>query len=338
MKAYVIKENFGLHNLIMIDKKSAPLKPNEVRIKLKAASLNYRDLLMIEGKYNPKQKLPLIPLSDGAGIITEIGSKVNKLNVGDKVIGSFAQNWLRGEASKDKLIHTLGGPLDGMLQEECTLPQHGVVKFSNHFTYKQAATLPCAALTAWHALVKIGKISKNKTILLLGTGGVSIFALFIAKLYGAKVIITSSSDEKLQKAKNLGADECINYTKDPDYHQTIKQITGGKGVDLILEVGGATTLDNSLQSIKVGGTIVLIGIVGGKFYHLPLTSIIMKNIRIQGIVVGSSYDLQQMIGKFTKEKVNINPLIDKSFTFSRANEALQYFKQAQHFGKICIEI
>jgi NADPH:quinone reductase-like Zn-dependent oxidoreductase len=239
MKALELQNNFGLENLKLIERPEPKLQnSNDVLIKIKATSLNFRDYLVVTGKYNPKFKLPFVPLSDGAGEVLEVGTSVTDFKVGDRVILQFAPKWLDGDATYEQSRYTLGGPLDGTLMEKKVYPDYALVKIPSYMSFEEAATLPCAALTSWSSLVTYGRIFPGDTVVVLGTGGVSIFALQIAKFHGAKVIVTSGSDEKLEQAKSLGADYVINYKTELEWGKKVKEITGS-GADHIIEVGGA---------------------------------------------------------------------------------------------------
>ncbi|MBL8152441.1 MAG: NAD(P)-dependent alcohol dehydrogenase [Blastocatellia bacterium] len=336
MKVIEIQEKFGIDSLKIAEREEPTPSHGNIVVKVKATSLNYRDLLTVQGLYNPKQKLPLIPLSDGVGEVVAIGEGVSRVKVGDRVAGIFAQKWVSGNPTKAKMVTTLGGPLDGMLAEYALLHEDGVVHVPEHLTDEEAATLPCAAVTAWSALVTYGQLKAGETVLVQGTGGVSIFALQFAKLMGAKVIVTSSSDEKLQKAKELGADELINYHSTPSWEKRVREITGGEGVDHIVEVGGAGTFDRSLKSIKFAGQISVIGILSGLATEVNLIPILMQNVRIQGIIVGSRETFEDMNRAVSVNK--LKPVIDKVFSFGETKEAFNYMASAGHFGKIVIKL
>jgi NADPH:quinone reductase-like Zn-dependent oxidoreductase len=334
MKVYEVQE-FGIENLTLVQRDEPRAAANEVVIKFHAASLNYRDLMFVKGTYNPKAKLPAIPLSDGAGEIVAAGSNVMRWKVGDRVCPIFTQGWLEGEPSMQKYRTTLGaGALDGVLREYGAFDENGVVKIPEHLSYEEAATLPCAAVTSWNALVISGSLKAGDTVLTLGTGGVSIFALQFAKMHGARVIATSSSDEKLNKARRLGADEMINYKNTPEWDKEVLRVTGKNGVDHVVEVGGTGTLSKSLNSVRVGGHVALIGVLtsGGDF---DPRSILMKSVRAQGILVGSRQMFEDMNRAI--EANHLKPVIDKTFAFEEAREALRYMESGSHFGKIVIK-
>ena len=333
MRAFEIQK-FGLESLTQVERPDPAPAPFHAVIKLRAVSLNYRDLLTVEGKYNPRLPLPLVPLSDGVGEVVAVGDAVTRVKVGDRVAANFSQKWLGGEPARAKLGASLGGPLDGMLSEYRALNEEGLVQVPDHLTDEEAATLPCAAVTAWNSLINMGELSAGDTVLVQGTGGVSIFALQFAKLAGARVIVTSSSDEKLERALKLGADFGINYTTTPDWDKRAKEITGGIGVDHIIEVGGAGTFGKSLRAIKIGGHIGMIGNLAGNATEVNLVLILMQNLRIQGVMVGSRDTFESMNRAIALHQ--LRPVIDRVFAFDEARQAFEHMKSGSHFGKICI--
>jgi NADPH:quinone reductase-like Zn-dependent oxidoreductase len=337
VKSYRSLNEFGIDNLKLTEDKIARLGSGEVLVKLHATSLNYRDLLVVKGLYNPKLKKPngVIPLSDGTGEIVELGEGVTRFSKGDRVAGIFMQTWLDGECDQAKAKSALGGTIDGVLTTHKIFRADSLVKLPDHLSFAEGATLPCAAVTAWHALVASGGLKAGDTVLLQGTGGVSIFALQFAKLSGATVIITSSNDQKLERAKKLGADHLINYKKEPDWSKKVLELTDGRGVDHIVEVGGAGTLGKSLHAVRIAGKIALIGVLSGAGEINPMP-ILMKNIQVQGIYVGSRAMFEAMNKAITTN--NLHPIIDRTFSFSQVKEALQNLESAAHFGKIVIQI
>jgi NADPH:quinone reductase-like Zn-dependent oxidoreductase len=334
MKAYQIQTAAGIDGLAPIDLPMPKPHAGEVLIRVHATSLNYRDTAVVSGRY-PGQTLPMIPLSDGAGEVVEVGEGVTRVQVGDRVAGIFFQDWIAGKLTREKIKSALGGAIDGMLAEYVALNQEGLVHLPPHLSYKEGATLPCAAVTAWQALVDRGRLSAGETVLLLGTGGVSIFALQFAKIMGAKVIITSSSDEKLAQAKQLGADETINYKTFPNWDEKVYELTQQEGVDLVIEVGGAGTLEKSLRSTGVGGRISLIGVLGGAG-EVNHTQMLMKSIDVQGIYVGSRDMFEAMNRAIALHQ--IKPAIDRVFPFTEAPEAYRYLLSGSHFGKVVIQL
>jgi NADPH:quinone reductase-like Zn-dependent oxidoreductase len=300
---------------------------------MRAASLNYRDLLTILGKYNPKLKLPLIPCSDGVGEVIEVGEGVTRVRPGDRVCPIFAQAWLAGEPTREKARSTLGGPLDGTLAERMVLNEEGLVKIPEHLTDEEAAALPCAAVTAWNALT-LADIKAGATVLVQGTGGVALFALQFAKILGARVIATSSRDEKLARVRELGADETINYRETPDWGARAKELTGGTGVDVVVEVGGAHTLEQSLRGIRFGGTVSLIGNLSGSDAEVRLPLIFMQQVRVLGIFVGHRESFEAMNRAITLHR--LRPVIDRVFPLEESRAAFEHMAAGDHFGKIAV--
>lgn len=334
MKVYEIQSNEGIEALALVDRPEPKPTTGEVLVKVKATSLNYRDLLVADGSYGTV-KYPLIPMSDGAGEVVAVGSGVTRVEIGDRIAGIFFQNWISDSLTREKMKSDLGGGIDGMLAEYVVLHQDGLVIIPSHLSYAEAATLPCAAVTAWHGLVTKGNLTEDDTVLLLGTGGVSIFALQFAKIYGAKVIITSSSDEKLARAKALGADETINYKITPNWEKKVYELTNRTGVDHVVEVGGAGTLAKSLQAVRIGGRISLIGVLSGRVSEIDPLPILFKSLAVQGIYVGSRQMFEVMNQKISERK--LKPIIDRVFPFSEAQAAYSYLKSANHFGKVVIQ-
>lgn len=335
MKVYEVRQ-FGFDGLVMTERDEPQPAANEVVVKFHAASLNYRDLMFVKGVYNPKARLPAVPFSDGAGEVVAVGEQVTRWQTGDRVCPIFMQGWLDGAPSTGKHRTTLGaGDLDGTLREYGAFDENGLVRIPAHLSFAEAATLPCAAVTAWHALVVSGNLKAGETVLTLGTGGVSVMALQFAKLHGARVVATSSSDEKLARVKELGADETINYKAVPDWDKAVLRLTKRTGVDHIVEVGGAGTLSRSLNAVRVGGHVALIGVLAGAGDFDPRL-VLMKGVRIQGIYVGSRWMFEEMNRAI--EANGTRPVIDKTFAFEEAADALRYMESGSHFGKIVIEI
>ncbi|WP_193200446.1 zinc-dependent alcohol dehydrogenase family protein [Nostoc sp. MG11] len=336
MKAYEVQSTTGIDALVLVGRPEPKPTAGQVLIKVKATSLNYRDLLVTEGAYGSGLKYPLIPMSDGAGEVVEVGEGVTRVKIGDRVAGIFFQNWISDSLTKEKMKSDLGGGIDGMLAEYVVLYQDGLVILPDYLSYTEGATLPCAAVTAWHALVTKGNISAGDSVLLLGTGGVSTFALKFAKIHGARVIVTSSSDEKLRRSQQLGADEMINYKITPDWEKQVYQLTNRTGVDHVVEVGGAGTLPKSLQAVRIGGSISLIGVLSGRGNEIDPMPILFKSLTVQGIYVGSREMFEAM--NQAMQKYQIKPIIDRVFPFAEAPEAYRYLKSAAHFGKVVIQL
>ena len=334
MKAYQIKQ-FGINDLAMGEIEKPVPASNEVLLRMRSASLNYRDLMMIEGTYNPKLRLPLVPFSDGAGEVAEVGDGVTRWKVGDRVCPTFMQGWIDGELDHAKSKTTLGGDLNGCLREYAAFNEEGLVSIPEHLSFEEASCLPCAGVTAWNALLVSDGLKKRDAVLCQGTGGVSLFALQFAKAAGAEVLITSSSNEKLEKASSLGADHLINYREREDWDTAVLELTNKRGVDHVIEVGGPATLQRSMRSVKVAGHIAVIGVVAGsgEFTSVP---IFMKALRLIGVFVGSRSMFEDMNKAI--ENHGIKPVIDREFEFEEVPAALRYLKSGQHFGKIVVRI
>lgn len=325
----------GVDSLRIVEKPTPKPAAGEVLLKMKAASLNYRDLASVRGAYGPSQRFPMVPLSDGCGEVVEVGAEVRRVKPGDRVATLFFQNWIGGGPALEAISTALGGTLDGVWQEYVVLSENGVSKVPEHLGDFEVATLPCAALTAWRALVVEGRLKAGDTIVAQGTGGVSIFALQFAKLHGAQVIITSSSDEKLAHAKRLGADHLINYKQRPEWAKAVKEITGGRGADQVVEVGGAGTVVESLKAVRIGGHVSIIGALTGLTKDIEIRLILGGNLRVQGITVGSRESFEQMCRAIALHKMK--PVIDKVFPFAATTDAFAYMAGQQHFGKIVID-
>lgn len=327
---------FGLENLVMTERERPIPSSSQVLVRIRAASLNYRDVMFFKGVYKPDAQFPTVPLSDGAGEVIAVGEGVSRWQVGDRVCPIFMQGWLEGALTPAKGRTALGGgDLDGVLREYAAFDEHGLVRIPDHLSYEEAATLPCAAVTAWHALVDFGRIKAGATVLVLGTGGVSIFALQFAKMHGARVIATSSSDEKIKRVQALGADEVINYKRSPDWEKEVFRVTDRIGADHVVEVGGAGTLPKSLSSVRTGGDISVIGVLAEGSGVDPVR-LLMKSVRLQGIFVGSRQMFEEMNRAIALHKMR--PVIDKSFPFDQAREALAQMEKGLHFGKIVLTI
>ncbi|MBA2379326.1 MAG: NAD(P)-dependent alcohol dehydrogenase [Blastocatellia bacterium] len=336
MKAYAIRE-FGIEKLAMAERDMPVPGPGEVLVRLHAASLNFRDVMVVSGKYNPRMKLPAVPLSDGAGEVVEVGSGVSKWMAGDRVMPTLVQGWIDGgpSAVKRKTSLGAGAEWDGVLREYAAFSEDGLVLIPEYLTYEEASTLPCAALTAWHALIVSGGIKPGETVLTQGSGGVAVFALQFAKMAGARVIATSSSDEKLVRLKELGADECINYRDVPDWDRVVLDLTGRDGVDHVVEIGGAGTLERSVRAVRIGGHIAMIGSLTGseEFDPIPL---FMKAVRLQGIFVGSRVMFEEMSKAI--EHAQLKPVVERVYDFHAAAEALEFLQTGNHLGKIVIRV
>ena len=335
MKVFQIQDDWSMDHLKIAERRRPQAGPGEVLLQMKAASINYRDLLVpLRGYGSFTGTLPLVPISDGVGEVVEIGADVTRVSPGDRVCPMFMQKWIAGEPDLKRITSTLGGPLDGVMQEFMVVHEEGIAKAPEHLGDEEAATLPCAALTAWSALVAEGGVKAGDRVLVQGTGGVSLFALQFAKLLGAKVIVLSSSDDKLKQAAGLGADDGINYSNVPDWGKAVKKWAGGDGVDHIVEVGGEKTLPQSLRAIRPGGTISMIGVLSGATMEVGLGLIVTRKVRLQGITVGHRDSFEAMTRAITQHRVK--PTIDRIFAFEELKEAMGYLRQGKHFGKICI--
>ncbi len=335
MKLYQLQNTTGLDALTLIERPDPQPGHGQVLIRVRATSLNYRDLIIGKGQ-NPSIAFPVVPMSDGAGDVVAVGEEVTRVKVGDRVAGIFFQDWQAGEINKSIMKSALGGEIDGMLSEYVVLTQNGAVILPEHLSYAEGATLPCAAVTAWHGLVTKGNLKAGDTVLILGTGGVSIFALQFAKLHGARVIVTSSSDEKLAQAKALGADDTINYKATPDWETEVYRLTNSVGVDHVVEVGGAGTLEKSIKAARYGGRISLIGVLSGFAGTINPQPILGKSIALQGIYVGSREMFEAMNRAIAQAQ--LKPVIDRVFPFTEARAAYDYLQSGAHFGKVVIRL
>lgn len=334
MKAFEIRE-FGLDKLSLVERPVPEPKPGEILVKFHAASLNYRDLMVVSGTYNPRMKLPAVPFSDGAGEVAAVGEGVTKWNVGDRVMPIFAQRWFNGDSSEEKRRTSLGAGAqwDGVLREYGAFSEESVVAIPEHLSFEEASTLPCAALTAWNALTLSGKLKAGESVLTLGTGGVSLFAVQFAKMFGARVVSTSGSSEKIEKLKELGVNETVNYREREDWDAAVLAIVGKPGVDHVVEVGGAGTLAKSINAVRIGGHVAMIGALTGAAGFDP-TTVFMKAIRLQGIFTGSRTLFEEMNRAVSVNK--LKPVIDSVFEFDEVSAALKHMKSGSHFGKIVI--
>ncbi len=327
---------FGFDHLKPARREIGKVEDHEVLVNLQAWSLNYRDLMMIKGHYNPKLKMPIIPLSDGCGVVVETGSKVTDFKVGDKVCPNFMLDYQSGSLNKKWVAQALGGAIDGVLAKTLKFSENGLVKIPDHLTFSEGATLPCAALTAWSSLFHYARIKPGDTILTYGSGGVSLFAISFAKMAGAKIIVVSAKEEKYQELKAHGATECLNYKTNSKWDDHVLELTNGNGVDQVIELGGANTLEKSVRVCKLNGTISLIGVLAGIGNFNPI-SILMKAIKLQGIFVGNKSMFEEMNEAITLHK--IKPAIDsKKFKYETVIDAYKYFDQGIHFGKVVINL
>ena len=335
MQAWEIISGDGVDALNLNEREIPIPSPGQVRVRMNANSINYRDLITIEGAGARKLPFPTIPNSDGAGVVTAIGKGV-KLQEGDRVTSCFFEEWTAGEIGASIMASALGGARQGVLAEEVVLPEHGVIPTPTSLTDEEAATLPCAALTAWHALTLPRPVKAGETVLLLGTGGVSVFAQQFCSIMGARTIVTSSSDDKLEKMKALGASEIINYQTNPEWDAITLELTGGSGVDRVVEVGGPGTFDRSVNAVRVGGIIGLIGVLTGVSGATNPTPIMAKSVTVKGIYVGSRAMFADMNRAIETHK--LKPVIDQIFDFKDARSAYHTMRGAKHFGKLVIKM
>lgn len=333
MRAWQISA-FGIDSLEFVERPTPAPGPGEVLVGIRAVSLNYRDLRMVKGTYNPNLKLPRIPCSDGAGEVVAVGSGVTAWKQGDRVAGIFMQNWLDGPLTQVRSRGALGGDIDGTLSDFMVVKENGLVAIPAHLSFQEAATLPCAGVTAWNALT-VGDIKPGATVLIQGTGGVSTFALQFARLRGARVIGVSSSYEKLERASSMGLDAGLNYRDNPDWDRWAMDQTGGEGVDLVVEVGGAGTLERSMRAVRIGGTIAQIGVLAESTEPFTIPLILRKWIRMQGIYVGSRRDFVDM-----NRAISLTMLrpVGEEFHWTQAKEVFERMEEASHFGKLVLSV
>jgi NADPH:quinone reductase-like Zn-dependent oxidoreductase len=336
MKVVELRDGFGLENLHVTERPDPSPGPGQVLLRMKAWSLNYRDLLVAKGMYNPKLKLPFVPLSDGVGEVIGVGAGVTRVKLGQRVAGCFMPAWIAGELTDTGARSGLGGGPEGVLAEQVVLPAEGVVTVPDHLSDEEAATLPCAAVTAWNALFAAGSLRPGQSVLVMGTGGVSLFAWQFASMAGARVILTSSSDEKLARIGKMGgAGGLINYKTTLAWEDRARELTGGVGVDHVVEVGGAGTLPKSLKAVRTGGTVSLIGILTGTGDFNPML-VLMKQVRLQGIFVGSREMFEAMNRAIALHQ--LKPVVDRVFNFHEVRQALAYMESGSHFGKVCLRV
>jgi len=327
---------FNLENLKQAERVPPEPAANEVMVRLRAVSLNYRDLLVVQGKYNPRMSLPRVPLSDGAGEVVAVGAEVTAWKPGHRVVIPFFPDWLDGDLTAAKAASALGGDVDGLLREFATVRADALLPIPAHLSFEQAATLPCAAVTAWNGLFVSGSLQPGQTLLLLGTGGVSLFGLQFGKMIGATIILISSSDAKLERARKMGADHTINYRTEPEWAKRILEMTGGRGVDLTLEVGGAGTLSRTLRATSYAGHVSLIGVLTGIAGDVQIGQILHKALTVRGIYVGSRATFATMNDAISHH--HLKPVIDHIFSFEETLDAFRHLESAQHFGKIAIRV
>jgi NADPH:quinone reductase-like Zn-dependent oxidoreductase len=336
MKCVEIVATTGFDGLRLADRPTPKPGPRQVVVRMRAASFNWRDMMILKGGYMRGIPLPRIPLSDGAGEIVEVGSDVTRVKVGDRVCGTFFQTWLGGPIFAEAQDAALGGTAEGVLSEYALLEGDGVIRFPEHLSFAEAATLPCAALTAWHGLFEAGGLRAGDTALLLGTGGVSVFGLQFARMAGANAIITSSSDEKLERAKALGATGTVNYAKNAKWPEAVRELTGGRGADNTLDVVGGESSRCALEALRVGGHVAIIGARSGVAGDLDRRFVLQKGLRVSGINIGSRAMFEAMNRAIAAAK--LKPVVDKTFPIDDAINAYKDFAAGRHFGKVVVTI
>ena len=336
MKLWEIVSNEGIDGLVLNERRMPEPRYGEVLVDVRASSINYRDLLTVENPILRSIKLPMCPNSDCAGEVIAIGEGVQKFSVGDRVMGCFFQRWSSGGITSEAMTSALGGALPGVLAEKVLLIEDAIVKIPDHLNFNEAATLPCAAVTAWHAMVCRRRVNVGERILILGTGGVSVFAQQFANILGAETIVISSDNKKLERIAEIGASKTINYKDTPEWDQAVLDLTDGFGVDHIIEVGGAGTLEKSISAIRVGGHIALIGILTGIDGQIVPTGLMRKSLTLSGIYVGSREMFEDMVKALCDH--NLKPIVDNIIRFDEAPIAFHYMRNASHFGKIVVSM
>jgi NADPH:quinone reductase-like Zn-dependent oxidoreductase len=334
MKAVRLQAPASIANLRLLEEEPPKPKPGEVLVRVRASSINAHDDFVVRGLIPAANNR--VPLSDGAGEIAECGEGVTELKVGDAVVSAFWPHWLSGEVTAATRRDIPGELIDGYAREYACMPAHAFIRAPKGYSHAQAATLPCAGVTAWRGLVTQGKVKPGDTVLVMGSGAVSVFALQFAKAAGARVIATSSSDEKLARLIQLGADEVINYKRTPNWGEKAKSLTDGRGVDHVIEVGGPATLAQSMAACRLGGHLAMIGVLSGFAGELLIPALFSAQIRVSGISVGSRVDLEDMIRAI--EVNSLQPVIDRTFRLEQLTAAFQYYQTQSHFGKVSIEI
>lgn len=335
MKVFQLEGGWSADHLTLADRPTPEPGPGQALLRMRAASLNYRDSVVLQRGYGSQTgALPLIPISDGVGEVVAVGAGVRRVQVGDRVCPTFFQRWVGGPPNAERLAASLGGPLDGVMAEYMALDAEGLAHVPDHLSDVEAATLPCAALTAWSALVTEGRLQPGERVLIQGTGGVSLFALQFAKMLGAYAIVSSSSDAKLERARALGADATLNYRATPEWGRDVRALAGGDGVDHIVEVGGQETLAQSLRAIRPGGTISMIGVLSGPAMEARLGLVVTRQVRLQGITVGSRDGFEAMARAIGQHR--LRPVVDRAFGFDELPQALAYLGSGAHFGKVAL--
>ncbi|MCW3005339.1 MAG: alcohol dehydrogenase [Conexibacter sp.] len=334
METWELQAKPGFDALTRAERPSPSVGAHEVKVRVGAVSLNYRDLLIARGAEKSLTS-PRVPASDGAGEVIEVGPAVTRWKVGDRVMASFFPHWVDGELSDAHHASALGGAgADGMLREEVVLPEHSWVRMPAGYSFQEAATLPCAGLTAWQALFEVTSLRPGETVLLQGSGGVSVFALQLAKAAGARVLMTSSSADKAARLRELGAEEVIDYRADLKWGERAKALTGGRGVDLVVDVGGQATFDQSSAALRYGGTMSMLGVLTGARGEVNLHAVFHRRQTVHGVYVGSVSMFERFVAAL--ERTGIRPVVDRVFAFDDARAAWEHLASAQHLGKVVV--
>ena len=336
MKRYEIRATKGVEGLHVAEAPTPTPGAGQVVVRVRAVSLNYRDLLVISGMYPGALPLPLVPTSDGAGEVAAVGPGVTRVKAGDRIAATFFEGWAAGRLTEGDMATARGGATQGMLAEYVLSSADALVRIPDHLSFEEAATLPCAAVTAWHAMFEIDPLRAGETVLVLGTGGVSIFALQFAVMAGARAIVTSSSDEKLERARALGAATTINYKKTPNWEAAVREATGGLGVDRVIEVGGPGTFQKSLASLRMGGRLSVIGVLTGFSGGVEIVPILVGSLHVDGIYVGSREMFESMNRAIAETR--LSPVVDRAFSFRDAPAAYEHLRSGAHFGKVVIRV
>jgi NADPH:quinone reductase-like Zn-dependent oxidoreductase len=334
MRAYELQPREGFDALTLVERPAPALGPSDVRVRVRAVSLNFRDLTMVKGAR--KRKAPIVPASDGAGEVVEVGGAVTRHAPGDRVAAAFFPTWLAGDLSDYHHAHALGGSQDGMLAEQVVLPESAWVAMPARLSYEAAATLPCAGVTAYHALFEAARLRAGDTVVVQGTGGVSMFGLQLARAAGARVVVTSSSAAKRERALSLGAAHVIDYKADPAWGESVRAWTGGRGADIVIEVGGPGTFDQSVAALRYGGTMSILGVLTGVRGEVNTYGVFHKALRVAGVYVGSVAMFEGLVRALEVNRVE--PIIDRTFGFGEVKDAYAYLASGAHFGKVVVRV
>lgn len=337
MRGWALEGGLGIEHLHAVELPEPEPGPGEVRLRVRAVSLNYRDLLMIRGQYHPRMPARLVPCSDAEGVVDALGPGVTGWAIGQRALLAFHPTWIDGQVPYGLHLQTWGGPLDGTLREAMIVPASALAPAPAHLSPEEAATLPCAGVTAWRALVTDGQIRPGSVVVTQGTGGVSLFAVQIGALCGARVVVTTSKPERGELARQLGAGHVISYVDDPQWGRTVTLWTEGRGADVVVELGGAATLEQSLRCVRPGGLVSLIGVLGGGKAELTLARVFMHGVRVQGVLVGSRADLEALV-RALEAHPDVRPVLDRTFAFDEVPAAFERLASGAHQGKIAIRV